>query len=185
VSRSLEDSRKGPTATTMKCMSATTSIQGSVSPISTAASRWFLRVVGTNAEVAPAIARVALGLVMFPHGAQKALGWFGGYGFAGTYGFMTAKLGIPGPLAALAIAAEFLGALALIVGVGGRVAAFGILSVMLVAIGMVHLPSGFFMNWTGAQAGEGFEYHLLAIALAVIVLVRGSGARSVDLHLVK
>jgi putative oxidoreductase len=160
-------------------MSATTSLQH-VSARSTTLERWLQRVVATKADVAPAIARIALGLVIFPHGAQKALGWFGGYGWTGTYGFMTAKLGVPGPLAVLAILAEFAGALALVAGVGSRVAALGIASVMLVAIGMVHVPHGFFMNWTGAQAGEGFEYHLLALALAAIVIVKGGGSASVD-----
>jgi putative oxidoreductase len=162
----------------MKRMSATTSTHGSDSVVST---RWLARLTGTRAEIAPAIARVALGLVMFPHGAQKMLGWFGGSGFSATYGLFTQKLGVPGPLAVLAILTEFLGSLALIAGVGGRLAALGIASVMLVAIGMVHLPNGFFMNWTGARAGEGFEYHLLVLALAAIVIVRGSGAKSLDL----
>jgi putative oxidoreductase len=152
----------------------------SIEKSSVLSSRWLQRILATDANVAPAIARVALGLVMFPHGAQKALGWFGGHGLAGTYGFMTAKLGIPGLFVVLAIAAEFVGALALIAGFGSRIAAFGIAAVMLVAIAMVHLSNGFFMNWTGAQAGEGFEYHLLALALAAIVLVEGGGKGSVD-----
>jgi putative oxidoreductase len=161
-------------------MQAISSIERSSSPVVSTTSRLVRRVLGTEADVAPAIARVALGLVMFPHGAQKALGWFGGYGFSGTYGFMTKQLGVPGLFAVLAILAEFAGALALIAGVGSRVAALGIAAVMFVAIGMVHLPNGFFMNWTGAQAGEGFEYHLLAIALAAIVLVKGGGKGSID-----
>ncbi len=124
--------------------------------------------------------RLILGIVFFAHGAQKMLGWFGGYGFHGTMGFLTAKLGIPAPLAFLAIAAEFFGGLGLIVGLLGRIAAFGIAVNMLVAIVTVHMANGLFMNWTGQQKGEGFEYHLLAIALCLLIMVKGSGALSLD-----
>ncbi len=166
-------------------MSATTSLQTATTQLGTNLGVWPRRLLATRNDIAATIARVTLGAVMFPHGAQKALGWFGGYGFSGTYGFFTAKLGVPGPLAVLAILAEFAGALALVVGLGSRVAALGIAAVMLVAIGMVHVETGFFMNWTGTQAGEGFEYHLLALALAAIVLVRGGGTASIDRHLTK
>jgi len=117
---------------------------------------------------------------MFPHGAQKALGWFGGYGFSGTMGFFTQQMHIPAPLAFLAIAAEFAGAIGLILGAFSRVAAFGIATNMVVAILTVHLANGFFMNWFGAQKGEGFEYHLLAIGLALIVMIYGAGKASID-----
>lgn len=164
----------------MGLMQAISTIHGSSSDTVSPALRWVRRIASTQADIGPAIARVTLGLVMFPHGAQKMLGWFGGHGFAGTYGFMTKMLGVPGVFAVLAILAEFVGALALVLGVGSRIAALGIGAVMLVAIGMVHLSNGFFMNWTGAQAGEGFEYHLLALALAAIVVVKGGGKASVD-----
>lgn len=141
---------------------------------------WLAKLTATKADLAPVIARVALGAVMFPHGAQKALGWFGGHGLSGTMGFMTGQMGIPAPFAALAIAAEFLGAIGLVTGTLSRVAAFGIAVTMLVAIVMAHAGNGFFMNWTGTQAGEGFEYHLLAIALAAIVMVKGAGSWSID-----
>lgn len=134
----------------------------------------------TNDSAAPLLARLALGLVMFPHGAQKALGWFGGYGYSGTMGFFTGTLHIPALFAFLAIAAEFAGSLALIAGVFSRVAAFGIASVMAVAILTVHAGNGFFMNWNGNQKGEGFEYHLLALGLALIVMIYGAGKASVD-----
>ena len=124
--------------------------------------------------------RVALGLVMFPHGAQKALGWFGGHGFEGTMKGFTEGMHIPAIFAILAIAAEFLGALGLITGLLSRVAAFGILVVMAVAVLQVHLGNGFFMNWEGSQKGEGFEYHLLVAAIAVVVMIKGAGAWSVD-----
>jgi len=138
------------------------------------------RLLATDRDWAPAIARVALGLVMLPHGAQKLLGWFGGHGFAGTMGFFTGTLGIPAPIAVLVILAESLGALALVLGLAGRVTAAGIAAVMVGAVGMAHLAHGFFMNWSGTAAGEGFEYHLLALALAAIVIVRGSGRYSID-----
>jgi putative oxidoreductase len=138
------------------------------------------RVVRTTPDAGPLIARVALGAVMFPHGAQKALGWFGGYGLSGTMGFFTGQLGIPAPFAAAAIAAEFLGAIGLVTGALSRVAAFGIAATMAVAVLIAHLNVGFFMNWNGNQSGEGFEYHLLAIGLALVVMLKGGGKYSVD-----
>ncbi len=134
----------------------------------------------THRRFAPLAARLTLGLVMFPHGAQKALGWFGGYGFSGTMGFFTQSMHLPAPLAFLAIAAEFLGSLGLIVGLFSRLAALGIAANMVVAILTVHAANGFFMNWAGNQKGEGFEYHLLALGLALIVMVQGAGAASLD-----
>jgi len=134
----------------------------------------------TGNNSAALIARVMLGVVMFPHGAQKMLGWFGGYGFSGTMNHFTTNMHIPAVFAFLAIMAEFAGALALIVGVTSRLAAFGIGVVMAVAIAMAHGANGFFMNWFGNQKGEGYEYHLLAIALALIVLIHGGGKASVD-----
>lgn len=161
-------------------MQAISSLESSSSAAVSKTARLLQRVLATDSDISPAIARVALGLVMFPHGAQKLFGWFGGYGFSGTYGYLTQQLGAPGLLAVLAILAESVGALALILGVGSRVVALGIASVMLVAIGMVHASVGFFMNWEGNLAGEGFEYHLLAIALAAIVMIKGGGKASVD-----
>lgn len=137
------------------------------------------RLVQTDDDFGMLIVRLALGIVMFPHGAQKLLGWFGGHGFAATMQGMTAN-GLPAAVVFLVIVAEFFGALGLIVGFLGRVGAFGILCVMLGAIFMVHLPNGFFMNWMGNQKGEGYEYHLLAIGMALAVLIKGSGALSVD-----
>ena len=125
------------------------------------------------------IARVMLGLVFFPHGAQKVLGWYGGLGLSGTLNAF-AGMGMPKPVALLVIAVEFLGAIGLIVGLLSRVAALGIIGEMIGAILMVHAQNGFFMNWYGNQKGEGFEYHLLAIALAAIVLLKGSGRWSLD-----
>ena len=140
----------------------------------------FRKLVSTTNDSTLTVLRLVLGVVFLAHGAQKMLGWFGGYGFSATMGFFTQQMGIPAALAFLAIAAEFFGGLGLVVGFLGRVAAFGILSNMVVAVLMVHLPYGFFMNWAGNQKGEGFEYHLLAIALGLAILVKGSGAFSID-----
>src|SRR6266478_4887526 len=126
------------------------------------------------------VARLTLGLVMFPHGAQKALGWFGGPGFSGTMNMFTEHMHIPALFAVLAIAAEFAGSIGLIVGFCGRVSAFGVAVNMLVATLMVHASNGFFMNWAGNQKGEGFEYHLLAIGLALVVITSGAGKWSFD-----
>ena len=133
----------------------------------------------TDGTLVPLILRLTLAIVMFPHGAQKALGWFGGHGLRGTIGFFTSQ-GIPVPLTLLAIAAELLGSLGVLVGLFTRVAAFGIACVMVVAILTVHAKVGFFMNWFGTQKGEGFEYHLLALGLAVALIIGGAGSWSID-----
>ncbi len=138
------------------------------------------KIIDTREDWVSLILRLTLGIVIFPHGAQKLLGWFGGSGLSGTVGFFDQALGIPAFLTAIVIFIEFFGALALVFGVFSRVAAAGIGVVMLGAIFKVHLANGFFMNWSGAQAGEGFEFHLLALALAVAILIKGSGALSVD-----
>jgi len=136
--------------------------------------------VRTDNDIATAVLRLVLGVIFFAHGAQKMLVWFGGYGFTGTMGFFTGAMHIPAIFAFLAIAAEFFGGLGLILGFLTRIAAFGILSNMVVAIAMVHSQFGFFMNWTGAQKGEGYEYHLLILAATVLLIIRGAGAASVD-----
>jgi putative oxidoreductase len=130
------------------------------------------------------IVRLALGIVMLPHGLQKTLGLFGGMGFGGTMGAFTGQ-GISAPLAFLVILAESAGSLGLIVGLLTRIAALGVGSVMVGAIFMVHLPNGFFMNWFGKQAGEGFEYHLLAIGMALALLLGGGGRASLDRAIVE
>jgi len=134
----------------------------------------------TEKDVSALVLRVLLGIVFFPHGAQKVLGWFGGHGFAGTMNSFTGSLGIPPLFAFLAIMAEFLGSMGLIVGLLTRVAAFGIASVMVVAVWMLHSGNGFFMNWFGTQKGEGFEYHILAAAIAIALMIKGGGLWSLD-----
>lgn len=150
-----------------------------------APGRWAARLLrplaATSNDSGALIARVTLAGVMFPHGAQHALGWFGGYGFGGTWHWMSQTLGFPGPLAALAIITELVAPLALLLGIGGRLAAMGLFGLMIGAAS-THSANGFFMNWFGGlpAGSEGFEYHLLALALAAVVMVRGSGALSVD-----
>jgi putative oxidoreductase len=137
--------------------------------------------IATTGDKAASLARVALGLILFPHGAQHALGWFGGHGFGGTFGWMTRTLGFPAPLAALAIVTELLAPLALVLGLGSRLAAAGLFGLMVGAI-KTHAANGFFMNWFGAQpaGSEGFEYHLLVMAVAAVVMIKGGGTASVD-----
>ena len=137
---------------------------------------WLLE---TDANIVGLILRFTLAVVIFPHGAQKVLGWFGGQGFKPTVQFFTSA-GIPPVLALLAIAAEFLGPLGLAVGLFTRMAAFGIACVLLVAMVKVHWSHGFFMDWFGTQQGEGFEYHLLALGIAIALLIVGGGTWSVD-----
>lgn len=134
----------------------------------------------TNSSAGPLVARLALGLVFLPHGLQKTFGLFGGHGFSGTMQFFTGTAHIPALFAFLAIAAEFAGAIGLIVGLLSRVAAFGIACVMVVAIATVHGANGFFMNWAGTQKGEGFEYHILALGLALAIMIQGAGKASLD-----
>jgi putative oxidoreductase len=147
------------------------------------ARRFWRALTRTRASSATAIARITLGVVILPHGAQKLLGWFGGYGFEGTMQFFTVTMGLPSWLAATVIFTEFFGGLALIAGAAARVAALGVGSIMVSAMLMVHKSHGFFANWEGNQAGEGIEFHLLAVALALVVLINGAGSVSVDRRL--
>jgi putative oxidoreductase len=137
-------------------------------------------VIGTQASIAALSARLTLAVVMFPHGAQKVLGWFGGGGFSGTMTFFTETMHIPWIFALAAILAEFLGPVALALGIGTRVAAFAIAANMTVAALSSHLQHGFFMDWFRNQNGEGFEYHLLALGLCAVLLVLGGGTASLD-----
>jgi putative oxidoreductase len=134
----------------------------------------------TDENINNLIIRVMLGIVVFPHGAQKLLGWFGGYGLEGTLGFFTDKLGVPLIIAILVILGESLGALGLITGFLTRFCAMGVIMIMAGAVVMSHAANGFFMNWSGQQAGEGFEYHILAIALCIPLLISGGGRFSAD-----
>lgn len=143
--------------------------------------------LATNAASLTAlIARLSLGIVVFPHGAQKLLGWFGGGGFTDTMGFLTGPAGLPWIVALLVILIEFFGSLMLIVGVATRVAALGILGNFIGVVLTSHLHSGFFMNWYAeANKEEGFEYFILLFGLTGIVLLAGGGKASVDAALTR
>jgi len=143
------------------------------------------KIFQTNENTTATIIRIVLGAILFPHGAQKLLGWFGGYGFSGTMGFLTGSAGLPWIIAFLVIAIEFFGALALIFGFATRVVAIGIIVLFAGIVFTSHLNNGFFMNWSGQLQGEGYEYHLLVIGLSLSSLLIGSGKYSVDRIIVK
>jgi putative oxidoreductase len=142
--------------------------------------------ISTRSDLGALAGRVTLGAIMFPHGLQHAFGLLGGYGFSGTLTWMTDTLGFPAPLAALGIVTEVLAPIVLVLGLGGRLAALGVIGLMAGALS-THAPNGFFMNWFGAlpAGSEGFEYHLLAIGLGAVVAANGSGALSIDRLLTK
>jgi len=140
----------------------------------------FKTIIHTEEDYALTVSRFVLGILFFVHGSQLMLGWFGGYGLSGSMRFFTQQLGIPAFFAFLAVCAQFFGGLMLIAGLAGRVAALAIICVMAMAVAKVHWQFGLFMNWFGAQKGEGFEYHLLAITIGLIIAMRGSGGLSLD-----
>jgi putative oxidoreductase len=140
----------------------------------------FRNLLRTDSDYSLTLVRLVLGFVFFAHGAQKALGWFGGHGYSATLNTFTEQMGIPVVFAVLAILAEFLGGIGVILGLLTRVAAFGITVNMAVAIALVHGNNGLFMNWQSNQRGEGFEFHLLVLAITTLLMVRGAGALSLD-----
>lgn len=139
--------------------------------------RWLFETDGSTIRF---VQRLVLAAVIFPHGAQKLLGWFGGHGFQGTMTYLTGQAGLPWIVALLVVLAESIGAVLLALGLLSRLGALGIASVMVGAIATVHAKVGFFMNWSGNQAGEGFEFHLLALALALPIVVAGGGRYAID-----
>jgi putative oxidoreductase len=108
------------------------------------------------------------------------LGWYGGFGFAGTMGFFTEQMHLPWVIAFLVIIGEFFGSLGLLIGFLTRFTAASMAVIMAGAIMMVHHPHGFFMNWSGKQAGEGYEYHLLVLGICAALVLTGAGRWSVD-----
>ena len=139
----------------------------------------FQSLAATGGSFAPLFLRLALGIMMFPHGAQKLLGWFGGYGFTGSMGYFTGTVGTPWVVGLLVILGEFFGSLMLIAGFGTRFAAASLAVIMLGAAWQLR-GNGFFMNWFGNQKGEGLELFLLAIGMALALVVLGGGKWSVD-----
>jgi putative oxidoreductase len=144
----------------------------------------FYKLIETSNDWILTILRLACGIMILPHGLQKTFGWFGGAGFSVQMaGFERSH--IPAVFAFLAIMAEFLGGLGLILGALTRIAAFGLAVDMMVGVYLIHWPNGFFMNWSGRQKGEGFEFHILVVAMAIVLMARGGGAASVDRTLAK
>jgi putative oxidoreductase len=137
--------------------------------------------ISAKQQWAPVALRLPLGVIFFAHGAQKLLGWFGGYGWHGTMQYFTQSLHIPAPLAAIAILAEFFGGLALVAGVFTRWAALLTAVEMLVAAILVHLPNGFFLNWMNQpNRGHGIEYNIALIGAALALALLGGGRLSID-----
>src|SRR3984957_6688835 len=139
-----------------------------------------LQILATNSDWVLTLARIVLGIIFFAHGAQKVFGWFGGPGLRKTLHHLTEFLGLPPIIALAAVVSEFVGGVALILGIFGRISALSIVVNMLAAIFMVHGKYGLFMNWFGDRKGNGIEYHLLAIALAIVIIAQGAGACSLD-----
>lgn len=138
------------------------------------------KIFNTNNDITGLITRLTLGLILFPHGAQKMLGLFGGYGFSGTMGFLTDNMHLPWIIGFLVIIIEFIGSLSLIAGFASRIWS-ALITILFIGIILTsHLDNGFFMNWFGNQKGEGYEYHLLIIGLSLTVIINGSGKYSVD-----
>jgi putative oxidoreductase len=144
--------------------------------------RWSSALLRTDDDRVLLGMRLVLAGVIFPHGAQHTLGWFGGFGFSASRDFMAKVTGMPVGMAALACILELVAPIALALGLGGRIAAAWIFAMLGVAA-TTHAANGFFMNWLGNQRGEGFEYHLLVLAIAGALVMKGSGALSVDRRL--
>lgn len=142
------------------------------------------KIFKTTNDLTGLITRLTLGLILFPHGAQKMLGIFGGYGFSGTMGFFTATLHLPWIIGFSVIIIEFIGALSLVAGFASRIWSALVIVLFIGIIFTSHLDNGFFMNWLGNQKGEGYEYHLLIIGLSLAILANGSGKYSIDKRLV-
>ena len=142
-------------------------------------SSLFRSFVATGDSFAPTFLRLALGLMMFPHGAQKLLGWFGGYGFTGSMGYFTGTVGTPWIVGLLVILGEFFGSLLLIAGLGTRFASASLALIMAGAAWQLR-DNGFFMNWFGNQKGEGVELFILAIGISIALVFLGGGKWSVD-----
>jgi putative oxidoreductase len=139
----------------------------------------------TDDSISILILRLTLALTIFPHGAQKLLGWFGGFGFDGTIGFFTAQMGLPWVIGFLVIMGESFGSLALLTGLLTRFTAASLGVIMVGAIVLVHWPHGFFMNWFGKQGGEGFEYHLLVLGMSTALVISGGGRWAFDAMLAR
>ena len=139
----------------------------------------------TNNDWTGLVTRLSIGLVLFPHGAQKFLGWYGGFGFNATMGFFTDTVHLPWMIGFLVIVIEFFGSVSLMIGFASRIWSAATIILMTGIIFTSHLEHGFFMNWFGNQKGEGYEFHLLMIGLSMATLLNGSGKLSLDNKLTK
>ncbi len=139
----------------------------------------FKELLRTDNSPAQLFIRVALGVVMFPHGAQKVLGWFGGPGITKTLQAF-AGMGFPAWSVVALMGVESVGAVLLVFGFLTRLWAIGIGTSITICMFINHVQNGFFMNWLGQQQGEGFEYHILVIGICLALLIKGGGALSVD-----
>src|SRR5689334_9821443 len=119
-------------------------------------------------ELTLMVSRLVVGFVVLSHGVQKLFGWFGGYGFKGTMEFFTGTIGLPFIIGLMIILAESIGMVALMAGFLTRLLSTSIALIMVGAIVTTHGQFGYYMNWSGALKGEGFEYHILLIALALV-----------------
>ncbi len=136
-------------------------------------------IFNTSNSTAPLALRALLALVLFPHGAQKLLGWFGGFGFEGSMAYFTGEVGLPWAMGFLVIMIEFFGPLFLLVGFATRIWSLGILAVMTGVI-VTTFNEYFFMDWFGTQKAEGYEFFLLAIGMSLSLVISGSGRYSID-----
>lgn len=134
----------------------------------------------TKLDFSLLLIRLILGTTVAAHGAQKLLGWFGGFGFHGTIDFFTQVIGLPYTLALGVVLTESVGMIALALGLATRFFSLSLVVIMIGAVATTHIQYGFFMNWFGAQAGEGFEFHLLIVTLSVVLVTHGAGAISLD-----
>jgi putative oxidoreductase len=153
---------------------------GEILPPSASGDNMLLQILATDSSWVPTLARLILGIIFFAHGSQKMFGWFGGAGLKQTLRTLKEFIGLPTIIALAVVGTEFLGSVALILGFLARLSALGIAVNMLAAILMVHGKYGLFMNWFGDRKGHGIEYHLLAIALAIVIIAQGAGAFSLD-----
>ena len=143
------------------------------------------KMLNTESNWGALVARLALGIVLFPHDAQKMLGWFGGYGFTATIDAFTDQMELPWLVAFAVICIEFFGSIFIVLGLASRLWSLAIGGLFIGIIFTTHLEHGFFMNWYGNQAGEGYEYALLMVGIALAVLINGSGKYALDTQLVK
>ncbi len=137
-------------------------------------------IIKTDKSIDLLLIRLSLGIVMFPHGAQKVLGWFGGPGFEKTIDIFTTKMYIPVSLVIVLMITELFGGICLVLGLLTRVFATAIGISIAICAYMNHIQNGFFMNWFGNQKGEGIEFHILVIGIAIALAIKGGGLFSID-----